>query len=276
MARRMVAAVSVESAEREKWMVGVSSGLVRMAGRSGRAAFGAVVLSLGLLSPVFGALSIRAEPWYWDKDQDWIAEINNDSIIAYSRGGGNWDQQKIARATEALASWSSSTDWNPWLSSNATNQKIYADATQPLANNDCNALTDEWEDADMVDVAAINCIDKQLLVQNGSTHHYRITDSDIYFNTLTAGNTYGFQFDYGTTTTSSRPSYRGVLTHEVGHGASLRDLGTDYGVTCKTGTAVETMCGDTDSTSQGAAFLATWYQYSLENDDITSANLIYN
>ena len=49
---------------------------------------------------------------FWDLDNDGSPEPA-DSILPYSRGGGAWTQQKIDRATEAVASWSTGTDYNP-------------------------------------------------------------------------------------------------------------------------------------------------------------------
>ena len=117
---------------------------------------------------------------------------------------------------------------------------------------------DQW--SEMTTTYQVTCISRQYHFVYPETEWWRNIDVDVYMNP-------NWSWDFGTTSNSNL-SYRGVTTHEIGHGVTLRDLGPSYGINCLSGSSVETMCGEISASD-------TWYQYSLTNDDITSANVTY-
>lgn len=218
--------------------------------RASVSAFVAVLL-LTLAFPVGYAIahhSASNPPHRWDVDNDGIWEAA-DSIVPISQGGGNWDAQKIARATEGIQRWTANTDWNPWFNSNPVAQKIYVDGTAPFQASLC---TDHWA----AGIYAITCHVSQKKA-NGAW--FRIIDADIFVNLN------GFNWDWGATANGNKPSARGVITHETGHVAHLIDVGW---LNCDPFGELITMC-------ESAGTSETWGWYSLSNDDINSANDMY-
>jgi hypothetical protein len=119
-----------------------------------------------------------------------------------------------------------------------------------------------WIDGDV----AGNCLD-WVTRSNGfgsGIVFRRLTASDIGLD-QTPGpnwsyNHYSFQIVNGTMPTDDQYYLRAVLTHELGHGVELIDLNCELN---------NTMCGNWDTG------VSSWYKASLESDDITSANYVY-
>jgi hypothetical protein len=182
-----------------------------------------------------------------DNDGVWEA---GDSIVGISSGGGGWTLQKINRATEGIQSWFSVTDWRPFYSNNSTTRKVWVNGTAPNAQSTCNFT---W--ADLGQPYAATCTPS---VQKAGGAWFRITDTDIFLNVN------HFSFDWGTNP-SSNPSARGIITHETGHGALLVDVGF---IDCDPWFHYITMCESVGTNE-------TWIIYTLETDDINSANDMY-
>jgi len=220
------------------------------------AAFAAVALSVTPFSSAFGFRANWSPPRVWDRDNDNIPGEFGDSQVQYSRGGGDWDAMKTNRLTEALASWAANTDWNPSHSANdSTLQKVYVDGTEPIQFSDCTANSNEW--SDIPNAFAIQCDNRQLHGTLGSGDEwYEMLDSDIYTNRN------GFSWSFGVQQ-NAFVSFRGVMTHELGHGASL-----PHTPDCTDGNQIETMCNSGQISD-------TWLVYSLTTDDKISANNVY-
>jgi hypothetical protein len=187
-------------------------------GRLGLLIVLAVAGSIGATGPVDASHSAAVPRSFWDFDHDAVAD-NSDSIIGYSRGGGLWNAGNIARVQEAAAAWSTSTDWNPFINSNATNYKIYVDGT---AANGTNSIC-VWPWVNHSADYALHCRNKHWhqLGVDPDDGYYHITDADLFLNEIY------YNFDWGTSA-SGNPSGRGVVTHELGHGAYLWDVGDAY------------------------------------------------
>jgi hypothetical protein len=182
----------------------------------------------------------------WDVDNDGVWEAS-DSIVAYSQGGVAWTTQKINRVTEAIQRWSSQTDWNPWFSSSPVSHKVWVDGSAPSGHSVCDVT---WS---QIDDVATTCND---MINKGSW--IRIIDSDTFLDSTHTS------FDWGTTSNSNY-SGRGVVTHEIGHGAHLIDVNW---ANCDPFGELITMCGTAGGTQ-------TWGLYTLTADDINSANDMY-
>lgn len=207
-------------------------------------------LALFALAPaavVLASHSATNPPWRWDIDNDGVWEAA-DSIQSYSQGGGGWTAQKISRATEGVQRWAVFTDWNPWFNSNPVARKIWVDGSAPNAGSVCGTWAQEGNPI------ALNCV-----VGQQKQGWIRITDSDIFLNSNANA------FDWGTVQNNSFYSGRGVIVHETGHGAMLEDVSW---FDCDPFGELITMC-------ESAGKAETWGFWTLTNDDINSANLMY-
>lgn len=239
--------------------------------RSDRFFAGAFVLQL-VIAFLATASLVRANsatfnpPVAFDFDNDHFAEIVNDSVVPFDKLGNGWTSTAITRTQQALAAWSTSTDFNPFLSSSPQVQDIRIDGVAP--NNSpydhCPTDQDTWAeigDGNPKKAYAVNCGYGTYYPPGtpgaGLYGFYRLTDADIFLNST------NWTFDWGTSA-STNPSARGVLTHEMGHSAMLIDLPA-----AQCGSPKITMC-------ESASVADTWVLYTLENDDLSSANQMYN
>jgi hypothetical protein len=184
--------------------------------------------------------SVPSPRWFWDKDDDGIAE-STDSVEYYQTAGTLWTTAKIDRLKAALNTWKNGTDWNPTYSCCSTNG-VYINGSAGCLGS--------WP----AGVLGVTC----RVAQNKGSY-YRLLETDIYLNTV------GFTFSWIVEEPPpNQADAQGVLTHEIGHGIRLIDL---YGSSnCPPG---PTMCGDVVSLPY------TMNYRSLASDDISAANTVY-
>lgn len=187
-------------------------------------------------------------PWRWDIDNDGVWEAT-DSIQSYGKGGAGWDANKINRATEGVQRWAVFTDWNPWFNNIAAAPRaIWQDGTAPNLASPCGTWAQEGNPL------ALNCV-----VGAPKQGWVRIVDSDIFLNTN------AHPFDWGVVQNNAFYSARGVIVHETGHGAMLNDVPW---WDCNPLVDLITMCDN-------AGKAESWALWTLTNDDINSANVMY-
>jgi hypothetical protein len=99
------------------------------------------------------------------------------------------------------------------------------------------------------------------VISRGS--YFDMEDTDVFVNIN------NYPYNVSATCTGSQCSttwsFRGILTHEIGHGIRLIDL---YDPDCSSGSQVYTMCG-------GVTINESWFLDDLTTDDINSANDVY-
>lgn len=203
-----------------------------------------MVLSSLMAPAAVMANSVPSPRQFWDINNDGTAGID-DASRAYQRVGGSWDSVKITSVTTAAATWRNGTDWNPTVgTSSGLVATLRVDGSMP----GYGACGYNWSGA-----VAGNCV----LASNRGTY-YDIYESQIGINLAYSWN-YGSMVPVG-----SQQDFRGVMTHELGHGVLLRDLES-----FECGSPVATMCGYTSMAQNG------YLMRTLESDDVTSANSVY-
>ncbi len=206
----------------------------------------AVVMALTAAAPVLPARathSLTNPRWFWDANSNGIAD-SSDSFRTYQRVGTSWTQDKITRVLTAAADWTTTSDWNPSIGTSAgLVATVRVDGFNPCGS---------WAPS----TVAINC----LTIQNMTTY-MRIKASHVSINL-----SHSWYYGNGTQPAGSY-DYWGLMTHEIGHGARLRDL---YGSDCggPGPDTIHSMCGAT--TEAASRFLRT-----TTSDDRASANAMY-
>ncbi len=181
---------------------------------------------------------------FWDINNNGIGGID-DSSRAYQRVSSNWDQTKIDRVVAAAAAWQNTTDWNPSIgSSSGLVATVRVDGSLP----GYGACGYDWAGA-----VAGNCV-----LRSNRTTYFDIYESHVGINLAYSWNYTANQ------PVGSQQDFQGAITHELGHGILLRDLGST-----ECGSPVATMCG-ASSQSQNAYLLRT-----LTTDDQSGANAMY-
>ena len=210
-----------------------------------RTAFGlmAMVLIVASAPSVAANHSLPNPRIFWDINNNGVPG-SDDSFRTYQRVGTNWTQEKITRTLTAASDWLNTSDWNPSI---GTSSGLVA-TTRVDGFNPCRS----WQAGEV----AINC----LTVQNRVTY-FRIMTSHVSINLAKT-----WYYGNGVQPAGSY-DYWGVMTHELGHGANLRDL---YGADCggPGPDTVHSMCGST--TEAASRFLRT-----TTSDDRSGANAIY-
>ncbi len=208
---------------------------------------GPAVLTLlsGLYLALAPATAIAARsnptpPWFWDNNDNGTADVG-DSFRAYQRISTGWTTDKTNRVTEATSTWSNATDWNPSIGTSSV-ATVRVDGAFPC--------TGSWPSS----AYAVNCVFAT----------YRTTHYDIYGSRIGINLSWSWYYGTAADPPGGQVHFKGIMTHELGHGAYLIDL-YPCGLTQ---TYFETMCGTFPTTVSG------WLT-SLVADDITSANAIY-
>lgn len=155
--------------------------------------------------------------------------------------------EKIGDLDAVTAQWRNNTQWDPTNANGGPGlASIRVDGVRP-----CGA----WA----ADEIAISC--KVWIVRFDGTNidFYDIEDVDVGIHlTLT--------WNYGADVPAAGSmDFRGIATHEIGHGIRLVDLHS-----CAA--PPFTMCGDVPVPGQGDY---TFQLRSIESDDISGANLVY-
>lgn len=222
-----------------------------MIGPRRRIAFGAMgwlaIFVLGPAAVVLANHSASNPPWRWDLDNDGVWEAA-DSIQSYSQGGGGWNAEKKDRVTEGVQRWAVFTDWNPWLSSNPVGRKVWVNGAAPNQGSLCGTWAQEGNPI------AFNCV-----VGQQKQGWVRIVNSDIFLNVN------AYAFNWGVVQDNNFYSARGIVVHETGHGAHLIDVSW---IDCDP-------FGDRITICESASKSESWGLWTLTNDDINSANLMY-
>lgn len=215
-----------------------------------------ISIVVALLSSASGALAAHSVPSpheFMDFNNNGVADAS-DSIVPWNKRGSGWTTGATSRVTEALASWSASTDFNPFLTSTPDVHDFWLDGSEPanVTGDSCPSNKDTWVEIGRFTIFAVNCRYRD--VHPG---YVRITNSDIFLNSDNIPMYWG-------TSNNGTPNARGILTHEIGHAVYLKDIPL---LSCGS-TTIYTMCGswfDED----------TYDAYSLTTDDVNAANLVY-
>lgn len=208
-------------------------------------------LSVALIlagSPARATHSVPSPLWWWDNDNDGIRDVQ-EGARSFQKVGSSWTLAKENRAYEAAWAWRGSTTWAPSVTSGTQVATIRVDGVPPCGS---------WEPEDL----ALTCVRYSLKSDRFGEPYYDIYDADIGFKLD------GISWNYGSgQPMGNQHDFRGVLTHELGHGVLLRDL---YGSECGPApTDPHTMCG---AVGPG---ITTYNQRSLTSDDIAAANFVY-
>jgi hypothetical protein len=207
-----------------------------------------ILLGLFVANPATANHSLPAPAWWWDLDNDKIAD-EADSNIGYGRVGALWTQEKIADLTWLLGEWRGRTHWDPF---NATDQGGVVRATYRVDGvHPCGGT---WTGVDV----AVTCISKNSRFEGGVLSFYDIFDADTGINLAQSWN-YG-----GDAPNPTQFDFRSNGVHESGHGILLKDI---FGDAC--GNPVISMCSGLGPGMPGGT------RWSLEADDISSADVVY-
>lgn len=204
-------------------------------------------------STVVAGHSVANPREFWDgngngrPDADWVR---------FRVGGNGWYQEARDRVTNAVTNWRDNTLYDINLA-NVQNNYIILYSTAPRCGT--------WSSGAL----AVTCRSRLGLYSGPEGSYYKLTDTDIYFNT-----------SYHTFWTGSLPSanywdFYGVLMHELGHTVRLADIDDSACTTADTigyypNSHAPTMC----YTPVNYGGSGRWR--SLETDDKTSANSVYD
>lgn len=205
-----------------------------------------LLLLFAMVNPVGATHSVPSPRWFYDDDNDAIAEAT-DADPRFQKLGTGWTAAQTSRYQEALAYWQSATDFNPVYATSAVNG-LYMDGRDPAQ---CGYT---W--ADIPTAIGINC--KNFSVK---ATYVDISQSWIYMN----NDAFVFSAAYGAPQVGEY-DLRGLMEHELGHSIRLVDLS---GSNCPPGPS---MCG---SITPSNAAAQTYALRSLTSDDINAANLVY-
>lgn len=70
---------------------------------------------------------LPSPPWFWDSNNNGGADDTQASVDA---DGSGWTQTKLDRLNEAVAEWSSSTDFDPYREYASGPNKVFVDGSQ--------------------------------------------------------------------------------------------------------------------------------------------------
>lgn len=202
----------------------------------------AMVLSLAAYGAASARHSLPATPQFWDLNNDGDAD-SADSDRTWGQAGGDWNANKHARMKEATGEWRTDSDFDPAFAVDA-GLRVYVDGRDSCAGR--------WEDVGRP--YAFHC-----LAWTNRAGYQDLYDSAIYLDK------FFHAWEYGTDPYDSadpRNSFRGVMTHELGHGVNLGHI-----YACNDRDR-ETMC----ATASG---LQTFLWVSLSQDDKDAANRVY-
>lgn len=189
---------------------------------------------------------------FWDLDNDGNAEAF-ESHPELGDAGLEWGPGKLDRFDEAANRWRTETHFNPeHVPPGATTHHIYVSGIDPYSS----CLPGGWDQNP--GILAVAC---PMFVDRGT--YEDLYDVDIFFNAD------GFDWYYSTgdyDASNPKYSFRGILTHELGHAIRLKDIPADQCGTTKD--AFETMCGS--FTAQ-----RSFWAYSLNGDDVRAADSVY-
>lgn len=212
-----------------------------------------VLLLVAQTSLAEGNHSVPSPRYFWDSngngrpDADWVR---------FRVGGNGWYDEARQRVGNAIDNWRNNTLYDI-QSANVQNNYIILYSTTTR----CTA----WSSY----LLAVTCRSNLGPYSGPEGTYYKLTDTDIYFNT-----------SYHTFWTGPYANYNywdfyGILMHELGHTVRLIDLGDAF-------------CTSTDSYGFYPAFQAytmcstpvnnegSYRQRSLEDDDKNAANSVYD
>ena len=216
----------------------------------------ALLLSAGV-GPVSANHSVPAPLYFWDPDDN-AAPGPEPRVDA---DGGFWSASHLNRLNEAVAEWSSDTDFDVSTIASGS-QKAYVDGRfAPCLPNGYNLPNGGV-------VLAVVCASYVPRTYPGTSFgYYKIVDLDLYFN---MENPDSPDWWVGTTypPDPDRIHFLGILTHELGHWVLLNDI-PDSSCT-HTAAGFYTMCGLVVDLDQDS-----WRMTSLHSDDISAANFVY-
>jgi len=193
--------------------------------------------------------------WWWDLNNNGVID-ESDSNIGYSAAGGSWTAEKHNDVWTAATQWRSNTRWDPFdASGGGTAQaSVRVDGGLP------GPCLSKWTSI----AVGATCNLATPVYHDGLLDYYDLYDSDVAINLTNypiwnfGGDDAGYYY----------PDFRGVLTHEIGHGARLKDV---YPPNC--GNPTYTMCGDKNGVDGIGP--ATQVLRSLTTHDINAANVVY-
>lgn len=181
----------------------------------------------------------------WDCNVDHIADMG---CVDFHRSGVPWTAEAATRILAAANEWKNDTDFN--LDENTSaGQAVYRD------RYGCGLTT--WLQPEGL-VFAATCRTK---TWDGVAEWWRNSSVKTYFNHRLPD--FGLQWYYGAGVppNPNQVHFGGIAVHEFGHWIRLQHAGN-----CNPG---PTMCASVDNTQESFDI------YSLDADDIASANLIY-
>jgi hypothetical protein len=199
------------------------------------------ILVLAAWRPAVATHSVPNPVWFWDLNNNAVADVADGLAAKYQKGGNLWDANKTNRFVEAAAQWSNGTDFNPTQVGTSVNV-VYVDGRLP-------SCLDAWG----ANVVAVNC--RTVAVH---PNYVDIINSRLYLNE----NARDFWTGSGAGP-ATLFDMRGVFTHELGHSIRLTDLG---GGDCPPG---PTMCGAVHAGSE------SFNLRTITADDIAGANVVY-
>jgi hypothetical protein len=194
--------------------------------------------------------------YWWDLDDD-RAKDEADSNIGYGSDGAGWTAEKHADVWSAATEWRGSTRWDPFDASGGGTIRATVRVDGALL---CLAeVFSTWPQA----LYAVSCNEFYARKDGTVIEFYDIIDSDVTINEE------DWNFNYGADDPpSNQPDFRGVLTHEIGHGARLEHVNP-----C--GNPEYTMCSpNSGNLAQGLGVLTKKLR-TLTTHDIDSANFLW-
>lgn len=201
---------------------------------------------------------------YWDNANDGFPN----SVQTFYAYGSHWPDLAITRLSEAGLEWSNDTQGNPkvvkWTSAvTTTNRRVYlADSGHP--NQPCAVSLNDYGTA---------CVVSHYYAAGafpGAPEHFRILTAEITINARDYTSWIGSGFPPDT----SYVDFKGVATHELGHGMGLYDLSAESVPPCRYPTNADwdsyySMC------TSAATRNATYYKRTVEPDDVDAMYDIY-
>jgi hypothetical protein len=212
------------------------------------------------LSPLWRpGYSIRTPIAFYDANDNGVPGPDPD----FDPTGPFWDASHTNRLNEAVAEWTSDTDYDPGVAT--TSNDVFVDGRLPGA-----PCLSTWNPGGGFVTLAVTCTFEH--ARNNATwgNYSQIFEADMYFNMELASSP-DWWVGSAMNTDPQRIDFGGTLTHEIGHTGGLQH--TNLSCTTHTSSAWVTMCPSVGAT--GHANQDSYWQRSLHSDDVNSINTAY-